>query len=115
MGTRPGELGAGARQRASSRANTVPWPDRHGFWLGWADGGSSSMGLARADQIHAGEWVEEEISGREREKRERDGGKREREKEKDIIFRVFKTRIYTFCDFSKRSLFLRILSRIFNI
>ena len=42
-----------------------------------------------------------------RELREREGRKKEmgekREKEKCIIFRVFKTRIYTLCDFSKRS------------
>ena len=62
--------------RAGLHVNVVPRSDLHGCSLGWANGGSSSMGLVGPDQINAGDWVEEEISGeRKKRKRERERGR----------------------------------------
>ena len=63
---------------ASAVFDVVPGPDRRGCWLGLANDGSSSMGLAGPDQIGTGEWVEEEILRRERD--------REGEKEREIYY-----------------------------
>ena len=68
------------------------------------------MGLTGPDQIDVGEWVEEEISGREGEK------KRERERERKILFFGFsKLEYILFVIFRNEVSFLRILSRIFDI
>ena len=49
-----GELGVRRRRttgEAGSHTNVIPGLDRRGCWMGWVNGGLSSVGLARPDQI----------------------------------------------------------------